>query len=91
MQYRVAICCFLFRQSIKKLRSDFIFWSSVAPSYIYLWFHAKWLWARAGDIESNPGPPYKNNNITLASLNVRSLTPPTGNYVSKLDLINLFV
>ena len=88
-QYRVAIGCFLFRQSIRKLRSDFIFWSSVAPGYIYLWFHAKWLLARAGDIESNPGPPYNNNNITLASLNVRSLTSPTGNSVSKLDLINL--
>ena len=71
-QYRVARGCFLFRQSIRKLRSDFIFWSSVAPGYIYLWFHAKWLLARAGDIESNPGPPYNNNNITLASLNVRS-------------------
>ena len=40
----------------------------------------------AGDIESNPGLPYNNNNITLASLNVHSSTSPT---VSKLDLINL--
>ena len=43
--------------------------------------------ALAGDVETNPGPSMQP--LSIGALNVRSLTSPTRNAETKLDLISL--
>ena len=94
LQHRITTGLFLncLRGNMKLLASDYYFWSFIFLNFIFHQFVIQQVINMCVDIESNPGPEYADNKITIANLNVRSLTAQgCHSEITKFDEIKAFV